>query len=264
MKRKFRLSVFAGLVLIASPMVVKATIINFDFTPDNNGSLKVQSMTVNGVTATAWSYDYINNGIDNNNGYIPALLWGRNDNPSDHGVGVCTDSEGASCNSIKDGGGGGDVNEISDQYFFSNHISDVIELTNSNGGVWTSLYVSSLDSGGTNGNESGVLYWFEGDGEHSFAFSHDALGGGSEGDLFNIKDFSKTFNPSVEQIFFVSNNSNCVRTALDLCDNTKPLDNDYLVWKGSVSVPEPSVLTLVGLSLLGVGITLKRRCSSET
>lgn len=241
MKRSFRALMLAGAVSMALPLAAQATNINFDFTTLGTGSLG-QSRTVNNVVASAFSYDI------NSKQYTNADLWGRNVS-NDHGLGICNTQE-TNCSS-----GGGDVNEISNQLLHSKGIYDFLLLDNQNGGSWNSLWVSSLDSGGTNNAESGVVYWTT-DGTlsdlQSFSFSYGDFGNKAEGNLFDLAAFNSVFDPTAKYLAFIPNNGNC---------NTG-CNNDYLVWKGSVAVPEPSTLALMGLSLLGLGAALRRRRGS--
>lgn len=245
MKRSFRALIMAGAVSMALPLAAQATNINFDFTTLGTGNLG-HSQTVNNVVASAFSYDI------NAQQYASADLWGRNVS-NDHGLGVCNTQEtSANCRS-----GGGDVNEISNQLFKSKGIYDFLELNNQNGGSWTSLWVSSLDSGGTNNAENGVVYWSS-DGSlsdlRSFSFSYGDFGNKAEGNLFDLAAFTSVFDPTAKYLAFIPNNNNC--------DSSGGCNNDYLVWKGSIAVPEPSTLVLMGMSLLGLGVALKRRRAS--
>ena len=77
-------------------------------------------------------------------------LWLRND-PEDLGLGYC--SEGSNCGTTSTLGNG-DWNELS-----NNYKDEIIRLTLPTGKVWTDIFVSSLDEGGSGNNETGTLYW---------------------------------------------------------------------------------------------------------
>lgn len=245
MKGNFRSLLLASALSLTLPLVAQATTINFDFTTLGTGNLG-HTQTVNNVVASAFSYDV------NAKAYTDADLWGRNV-AHDHGLGVCNSMETATnCAS-----GGGDVNEISNQLYQQYGIYDFLLLDNQNGGRWSSLWVSSLDNGGTNNAESGVVYWSS-DGSlsdlRSFTFSYGDFSTLDEGDLFNLAAFNSVFDPTAKYLAFVPNNNNCTESA--------GCNNDYLVYKGSVSVPEPSALALMGLSLLGLIAAFRRRRAS--
>ena len=65
---------------------------------------------------------------------------------SDHGLGVISNGETSAQ--------GGDYNELSNELNL-----EVIRLQKPTGDKWTSLWVSSLDSGGSGSAEVGTLYW---------------------------------------------------------------------------------------------------------
>jgi hypothetical protein len=173
-----------------------------------------------------------------------APLWLRNVT-NDHGLGVC--SEGTpSCST-----GGGDVNELDNAGAI-----EAIRLTNGNAGtVWTSLWVSSLDSGGDGGSEEGWLLWGDGPGQR-FAFSYGTTAG----------------KCNVECDVLLLAKGALSASAYDALVNTAVIgftpkfdagtNNDYLVWKGSVaSVPEPATAALFGAALLGFGVRRRAKKS---
>jgi len=180
--------------------------------------------------------------IINNGQYQAAPLWTSNVG-DDHGMGVCSEGTSACLPT-------GDVSELSNQLN-----SEVLRLTRPNGRTWTSLWVSSLDSGGSGNNETGTLYWSNvaqpdlSTLSTKRVFSHSDLGGANEGNLFTLPGFAGSFDAGAKYLFFTAG------------PNPAGNDNDYLVWGGNLSpVPEPSaVLTmLAGLGALGT-ITMRRR-----
>lgn len=214
--------------LIALAPLAQATSITFDFTTvssDAFGDVGSTSVNVNGIVATGYSNSLTN----------PADLWKRN-NVNDHGLGVCSEGHNA-CVS-----GGGDVNELSNQMN-----NEAIVLDNTNGGMWTSLWVSSLDSGGSHNNESGLLYWGNtlGSWDGSFSFSYADLNPAVEGDILALAP--SNFGFSAKYLMFTNNSEN-------------GSNNDYVVWKGAVeTVPEPAPLALLGLGLLSVLFFRRKR-----
>ena len=188
-------------------------------------------------------------------------LWLRN-NPGDHGLGYCDSSEGTSCGAINTTGGG-DYNELS-----NNKKNEIIRLTLPTGKMWTDIQVSSLDDGGTNGDETGTFYWSNTDkpdlqnNSTSFInFSHDGLGWNAstvEGSIFNYL-VAHGFDVNAKYLFFRAGEFNGLGTS------TNGTNNDFLVWGVNVTtpVPEPETyaMLLAGLGLLG--FMAKRRKLKE-
>lgn len=187
------------------------------------------------------------------------FLWLRN-NTNDHGVGYCSE-KGLSpgCGSTGTTGNG-DRNEIS-----NNYRDELVRLTLPAGMQWTDIQVSSLDDGGSNGNETGTLYWSNNaapnlhDGSTSFInFSHDGLGwSGStvEGSIFATL-VAGGLDVRATHLFFRAGEYN------GFGDSTNGSNNDYLVWGvGVAPIPEPETyaLLLAGLGLLGFAAQRRRQ-----
>ncbi len=189
------------------PAVAGATA--FDFATGANNTNLGPSITVGPVTAEAFDTP-TGDGLT----FAASDLWLRNQT-NDHGLGVCSEGDG-NCATA-----GGDYNEIDNLGSF-----EYIRLTNNTDGEWTSLWVSSLDSGGQEGRESGRLYWSDSatsfNNIDAFSFFYDTVTCNIECDLFSLAGFTSVFNTSAKYLLFASNE--------DWGDN-----NDYLVWKGAVS-----------------------------
>ncbi|HLO85900.1 MAG TPA: SdrD B-like domain-containing protein, partial [Nostocaceae cyanobacterium] len=171
----------------------------------NNTNLGQSITTANGVKAEAF---YINNGYQSTN----TFLWQRNQ-ADDQGLGVWSNGEPNPITS------GGDVNELSNQLN-----QEVIRLTKADGEKWTSLWVSSLDGGGSGNAEKGTLYWSNSATPDlntlttKFTFQYGDFGSDVEGDLLKLSK-SSSFDANAKYLFFIAG------------PNAAGTNNDYLVWK---------------------------------
>ena len=227
----------AAAVLMASPAM--AAQIDFDFTTlGGNNTLLGTSESVNGINAFGFTNDF----------GTPSTMWLR-DQTNDHGLGVC--SVGENCLN-----GGGDVNEID-----NDGGQEAVVLQNTLGGIWTSLWVSSLDGGGSGGSEEGIFCWGDGAGPSASisggctGLSFGDFGSAAEGDILTLDSvLNSGFDASAEWVFF---GAGCDLSGGSSCGD----NNDYLVWKGSIEVPAPGVAALFGLGLIGMGISRRRRAA---
>jgi hypothetical protein len=232
------LAVLALAMVIGSSGTAWAILVDFDTLNGGAEGLlpgSATSATVAGVLAEGFQLPS-----------TPKPLWLRN-TTNDHGLGVCSEGSASCAQNV----GGGDVNEVS-----SLTNPEGIRLTLPTGFKWTSLFVSSLDSGGTNSHEKGLLYWSSSStfntGNSHFGFGYGDFGTSVEGNILSLAA-AANFDPTAKYLWFVDDSSNCIGSP---CIG----NNDYLVWKGDISaVPEPTTAALVGTVLVGLMIIARRR-----
>ena len=181
-----------------------------DFGAGTNNANLGQNLTIGGVRADAFYLSGANYLTTN------TVLWERNVT-DDHGIGVWSNGEPDPI------AGGGDVNEISNQLH-----AEVIRLTKAAGTSWTSLWVSSLDSGGSGSAETGTIYWSNSATPDlstlstKFTFKYGDFGANvEEGDVLTLGP--PGFDASAQYVFFVAG------------PNAAGTNNDYLFWKATTA-----------------------------
>ena len=232
----------AALSLLAASGANAGPTIDFSAIPGGNNTSLGATTTFGGIKVSAFETNFT----------TTSNLWLRKEGPSDDGLGVCSSNE--SCPT--GGDGGGDVNELSNE-------SQVewIVLQRPQNEKWSELWVSSLDSGGTGGNETGTVYWSNtlGDTTNSFTFSFNDFNPGVNGDILTLLQASG-FDPFAKYVMF--------RAGTDGQGASAEFNNDYLVWGASLTacrdcgpnnVPEPLTMSLFGAGLAGVAILRRRR-----
>jgi hypothetical protein len=220
---------FATLAVLVGSFDAAATTINFAtaLTAGNKG----QSVTVGGVTASAWVVSKTNGTSWTSNGVI---LNNRNEGPSDLGLGVCFSSN---CPST----GNGNINEIDN----NGSTFDVIRLDFGAATLVNSIGLSSLDSGLKDGfaifegstatpNLSLMTPWVQGTNQ-------------SVGSVEPIIPVNQTF-----RYFFVTSMNR----------GTSSTGSDFLL-ESVTTTPEPYTSAMLGLGLLAIGGALRLKTSRQ-
>ena len=211
---------------------------------------QLDTATVSGVGIAGFVWSPNTTSFSTTQGY----LWLRNDtaNGGDHGFGYCNSGE--SCGAVGTTGSG-DYNELSNE---TSGKTEIIRLTKPTGDNWSNIFVSSMDTGGTNNNETGTLYWSNSATPNlstltGITFSHAQLGGGNEGSIWSLLA-GHGFDPTANYLFFRAGSFNSSGTALN------GTNNDYLVWGVNVvAVPEPEIYAMMGLGLALMAFVARRR-----
>jgi hypothetical protein len=231
MKRELRKALAALALSLAGPAFAAPAIDFATVSGETNtffNTAQYDSKVLGGITVEGFIYDGAT-GYGNASSY----LWKR-DQTNDHGIGVC--STGETCGNVN-GDGSGDWNEL------SNNVNDeVIRLTRPAGTVWTSLWVSSLDSGGSGSSETGTFYF-----SNSLAPNLATLAG-----VISSTVFSYTGGPVEKEVF--AGSSSAMYVYFRAGPNASGNNNDYLVYGVNVApIPEPETyaMLLAGLGLMG-------------
>ena len=178
-------------------------------------------------------------------------LWLRN-NTDDHGFGYC--SAGESCGAANTTGNG-DANELSNE----SRKTEIIRLTRPSGESWSNIWVSSLDSGGTNNNETGTFYWSNSATPNlstmtGITFSHGQLAGADEASIYAYLMAHGFNDVNANYLFFRAGSYDTFGHALN------GTNNDYLVWGVNVAaVPEPEIYVMMGIGLALMILVARRK-----
>ena len=200
--------------------------------------------------------------------WISSTLVGRNET-NDWGIGVCSEGLAACGINPQQGGGFGNVNELSNQYR-----AEAIMLTLAPGQLWTDLWVSTLDS-----SEHGSFFFGDStvDGAGVASLLSGAVGCEFAADGL-MPPGTNSFTPDgAGSVNGTVGAANCVDAAALWGTNLNVLfvagnsqapgdDNDYLVYGASTIettvtgvVPEPATMMLLGMGLAAVGVRQYRR-----
>ena len=168
MSIRYRLMIGACLAsLVSTTGAFAGPVIDFSTLGTNNTGLGA-TQTLNGVVINA----YTGTGTSFT---TSSTLWERHDGSDDNGLGVCSEGT-SSCT-----GGGGDVNEISNE-----HAVEWIVLTLPTNKLWEEVWLSSLDNNGESPNEKGTIYLSNTlsiTGADVFGFQHGVFGSANNGDI---------------------------------------------------------------------------------
>lgn len=232
----------ATLSLLAATAANAGPVIDFSTIAGSNNSSLGSSTSLGGISITAYETNFS----------TTSTLWLRKEGTSDDGLGVCSSSEICPTG----GSGGGDINELSNESKV-----EWIVLQRPTNEMWSQLWVSSLDSGGTGGNETGTVYWSNtlGDLTNHFTFSFNNFNPAVDGNILGLLQASG-FDPLAKYVMF--------RAGTDGQIAGSDFNNDYLVWGATLAacpdchtenVPEPVTLALFGSGLAGAAILRRRK-----
>jgi hypothetical protein len=222
------ISSFATLALLIGPFYAKATTINFA-TALSAGN-KAQSLTVGGVTASAWVVSKTD-GTWSSQGVI---LNNRNEGSTELGLGVCFSSN---CPST----GNGNINEID-----NNGLTfDVIQLDFGVSTFVKSIGLSSLDSGLKDG------FAIFGSNTPQTLSSLTAIAQGT----------NSTVGPSVTPIINI-NQSDRYFFVTSKNRGVNDTGSDFLL-ESVTTAPEPYTSAMLGLGLLAIGGALRLKSSQQ-
>ena len=226
---KFTITLAALTAFLASSPA-NATLINFStaLSAGHQG----QSVTVGGVTASAWVVSKANNASWSSTGVI---LNNRQEGPSELGLGVCLSSN---CPTT----GNGDLNEIDN----NGSTFEVIRLDFGSVTLVNSIGLSSLDSGLKDG----------------FAIF------GSSSALPNISlltSLAQGTNQIVGNVEPIININQAYRYFFVTSLNRGAADtgSDFLLASVTTPAPEPYTSGMLGLGLLAIGGALRLRISKQ-
>ncbi len=220
---------FAALAGMIASSSVYATTINFSTAlPAGHQG---ESVTVGGVTASAWVVSKANNAVWSLDGVI---LNNRQEGPSELGLGVCFASN---CPAS----GNGDVNEIDN----NGNTFDVVRLDFGVSTFVKSIGLSSLDSGLKDG----------------FAIFGSNTALPTLSSLTAIVQGTNTSAGSVTPIINV-NQSDRYFFVTSMKRGASDSGSDFLL-ASVTTAPEPYTSAMLGLGLLAIGLTLRLKTSRE-
>jgi hypothetical protein len=219
---------FATLAFLIGSFNAKATTINFA-TALSAGN-KGQSVTVGGVTASAWVVSK-SDGTWSSQGVI---LNNRNEGSTELGLGVCFSSN---CPAT----GNGNINEID-----NNGLTfDVIQLDFGVSTFVKSIGLSSLDSGSKDG------FAIFGSNTPQTLSSLTAI----------VQGTNSTFGPSVTPIVNI-NQSDRYFFVTSMNRGVNDTGSDFLL-ESVTTAPEPYTSAMLGLGLLAIGGALRLKTSQQ-
>jgi hypothetical protein len=219
---------FATLAFLIGSFNAKATTINFA-TALSAGN-KGQSLTVGGVTASAWVVSK-SDGTWSSQGVI---LNNRNEGSTELGLGVCFSSN---CPAT----GNGNINEID-----NNGLTfDVIQLDFGVSTFVKSIGLSSLDSGSKDG------FAIFGSNTPQTLSSLTAI----------VQGTNSTFGPSVTPIVNI-NQSDRYFFVTSMNRGVNDTGSDFLL-ESVTTAPEPYTSAMLGLGLLAIGGALRLKTSQQ-